>query len=137
MWDERYSAEHYVYGTEPNQFLEQRVASLPRGDVLCLAEGEGRNAVFLARRGYRVTAVDASSVGGAPELMMSAAQLRDELTGLHIEHLQELERDVIEAPSTPAVRQWCSSSPSGHGRSAAAWGLTYEDSRRATPSARR
>lgn len=63
MWDERYSADHYIYGTEPNEFLRQNVEKIPRGDVLCLAEGEGRNAVFLAKQGYNVTAVDNSLVG--------------------------------------------------------------------------
>ncbi len=64
MWDERYSAKHYIYGTEPNGFLQENFGSIPKGGrVLCLAEGEGRNAVFLAKQGYSVTAVDASIVG--------------------------------------------------------------------------
>jgi SAM-dependent methyltransferase len=63
MWDERYGAEEYAYGTKPNEFLEARVGHIPKGEVLSLAEGEGRNAVFLAKQGYRVTAVDASLVG--------------------------------------------------------------------------
>jgi 2-polyprenyl-3-methyl-5-hydroxy-6-metoxy-1,4-benzoquinol methylase len=63
MWDERYSAEEYAYGTNPNEFLEANVSSIPKGKVLSLAEGEGRNAVFLAKQGYSVTAVDASLVG--------------------------------------------------------------------------
>ncbi|HEX8161158.1 MAG TPA: class I SAM-dependent methyltransferase [Pyrinomonadaceae bacterium] len=63
MWDERYSAEGYAYGTKPNEFLEENVDHIPKGRVLSLAEGEGRNAVFLAKRGYAVTAVDASLVG--------------------------------------------------------------------------
>ena len=63
MWDERYSAEEYAYGTNPNKFLEANVSSIPKGKVLSLAEGEGRNAVFLAKQGYSVTAVDASLVG--------------------------------------------------------------------------
>lgn len=63
MWNKRYDTEHYIYGTEPNGFLAQYVQELPKGPVLCLAEGEGRNAVFLAEQGYDVTAVDASSVG--------------------------------------------------------------------------
>lgn len=63
MWDERYSAEEYAYGTTPNKFLEQNVHCIPKGRVLSLAEGEGRNAVFLAKQGYFVTAVDASVVG--------------------------------------------------------------------------
>jgi SAM-dependent methyltransferase len=63
MWDERYSTEDYAYGTNPNQFLELNINRIPKGKVLSLAEGEGRNAVFLAKQGYSVTAVDASSVG--------------------------------------------------------------------------
>ena len=63
MWDERYSAEEYAYGTNPNKFLEANVSIIPKGKVLSLAEGEGRNAVFLAKQGYSVTAVDSSLVG--------------------------------------------------------------------------
>lgn len=64
MWDKRYSAEEFVYGTEPNDFLKEQYTAIPKGGkVLCLAEGEGRNAVFLAKQGYIVTAVDQSIVG--------------------------------------------------------------------------
>lgn len=63
MWDERYSAEEYAYGTTPNEFLVEKVSCIPKGKVLSLAEGEGRNAVFLAKQGYAVTAVDGSVVG--------------------------------------------------------------------------
>ena len=63
MWDERYSIEEYAYGTKPNKFLEENVHHIPKGKVLSLAEGEGRNAVFLAKQGYSVTAVDGSIVG--------------------------------------------------------------------------
>lgn len=63
MWDERYSKAFNAYGTEPNDFLREVASKLPDGPVLCLAEGEGRNAVFLAQRGHAVTAVDQSEVG--------------------------------------------------------------------------
>lgn len=63
MWDERYRTEEYVYGEEPNDFLASVVDDLPRGETLCLGEGEGRNAVFLAGNGHQVLAVDLSSVG--------------------------------------------------------------------------
>lgn len=63
MWDERYSAEEYAYGTAPNRFLEENASQIPRARVLSLAEGEGRNAVFLARQGCQVTAVDGSIAG--------------------------------------------------------------------------
>ena len=63
MWDQRYSSDEYAYGKEPNHFLEENYEVIPKGKVLSLAEGEGRNAVFLAKQGYSVTAVDGSAVG--------------------------------------------------------------------------
>ncbi len=64
MWDERYQEPGFAYGDTPNQFLTHAYLNLPpQGRILCLAEGEGRNAVFLARQGFAVTAVDLSSVG--------------------------------------------------------------------------
>lgn len=64
MWNQRYDREEYVYGTEPNEFLAQQAHRLLAGSqVLTLCEGEGRNAVFLAGQGHRVTGVDGSAVG--------------------------------------------------------------------------
>jgi SAM-dependent methyltransferase len=63
VWDQEYDTEAYVYGKLPNDFLKERYAAIPKGKVLLLAEGEGRNAVFLAKQGYDVTAVDLSSIG--------------------------------------------------------------------------
>jgi SAM-dependent methyltransferase len=63
MWDARYASD--VYGTAPNDFLTGQLDRLPRGRALCLGEGEGRNAVFLAQQGYEVLAVDASTTGMA------------------------------------------------------------------------
>jgi len=63
FWDERYGTDEYAYGVEPNDFLRAEAHRIPPGPVLCLAEGEGRNAVYLAGLGHRVTAVDLSSEG--------------------------------------------------------------------------
>jgi SAM-dependent methyltransferase len=64
MWDQRYNEEGFAYGSDPNDFLKSEYFRIPQGGrVLCLAEGEGRNAVFLAKQGYAVTAIDQSSVG--------------------------------------------------------------------------
>jgi hypothetical protein len=57
-WEQRFGADGYLYGTEPNEFLREHVGSLPRGRVLCVAEGEGRNAVFLAGQGLEVASID-------------------------------------------------------------------------------
>jgi SAM-dependent methyltransferase len=62
MWNERYAVPEYVYGTEPNDFLAEQAHALT-GPVLSLAEGEGRNAVYLAGLGLDVLGVDASAVG--------------------------------------------------------------------------
>ena len=64
FWDERYGTTDFHYGTEPNDFLREHCSQVPRrGDVLCLGEGEGRNAVFLARQGFHPLAIDQSAVG--------------------------------------------------------------------------
>jgi SAM-dependent methyltransferase len=63
QWDERYSGDGYQWKTEPNQFVAAELASLAPGRALDLAAGEGRNSVWLAQRGWRVTAVDFSGVG--------------------------------------------------------------------------
>jgi SAM-dependent methyltransferase len=63
-WDERFSQPGYFYGAEPNDFLRSVSGRLPPASrILSLAEGEGRNAVFLAGLGHQVTAVDASAPG--------------------------------------------------------------------------
>jgi SAM-dependent methyltransferase len=63
FWDDRYRAEEYAYGREPNEFLRAEAHRIPPGRVLCIAEGEGRNAAYLAGLGYDVTAVDFSVEG--------------------------------------------------------------------------
>lgn len=65
MWETRYDTDAYVYGTDPNDFLRASVAQLPTGAALCLAEGEGRNAVFLAESGFEVHSVDLTEAGVA------------------------------------------------------------------------
>ncbi|MGG0668419.1 class I SAM-dependent methyltransferase [Sporosarcina koreensis] len=62
-WHERFSAEEYIYGKEPNQFVVEAASMLPKGKVLCIAEGEGRNAVYLASLGYDVTTWDFAQSG--------------------------------------------------------------------------
>ena len=71
-WDDRYAGSGFVWTTEPNRFLPPAVDGLAVGSALDLACGEGRNAVWLATRGWDATGVDFSSVG-----LDKAAQLAD------------------------------------------------------------
>jgi SAM-dependent methyltransferase len=61
-WDERYAATELVWSREPNQFVARECADLEPGRAVDLAAGEGRNAIWLASRGWQVTAVDFSAV---------------------------------------------------------------------------
>ncbi len=72
FWNNRYSVGEYIYGTTPNAFIAEIADRIPAGPVLCLAEGEGRNAVFLAGRGHDVTAVDQSAAGLAKARRLAA-----------------------------------------------------------------
>ncbi|SDC57877.1 Tellurite resistance protein TehB [Terribacillus halophilus] len=64
MWNKRFLNEQYVYGTEPNEFLAAMQRKLNvSGNALAIAEGEGRNAVFLAEQGMQVTAWDYAESG--------------------------------------------------------------------------
>ena len=62
-WHEKFSEEEYVYGKEPNEFVVEAASYLPDGKILCIAEGEGRNAVYLAKQGHEVTAWDYAQAG--------------------------------------------------------------------------
>ncbi len=62
LWDQRYDTDEYVFGTRANDFLQSVMDRIPVGEVLCLADGEGRNGVYLASQGFDVTSVDASPV---------------------------------------------------------------------------
>lgn len=62
-WDQRYAERELVWSAGPNRFLVEHTAELPPGRALDIAAGEGRNAVWLAEQGWKVTAVDFSAVG--------------------------------------------------------------------------
>lgn len=105
FWNARYAIDEYVYGTEPNDFVVQSLPAIlskgpsdppeaalgrlpPGGDaglgrpgarVLCIADGEGRNSVWLARQGCRVTAIDVAEEG------LAKARKLAERSGVRIE----------------------------------------------------
>lgn len=63
IWNEKFSSEEYLYGKEPNEFLKEELEKRKPGKIIFLGEGEGRNAVYAAKLGWNVTAVDASEEG--------------------------------------------------------------------------
>lgn len=63
QWNQRYGGDEYFYGTEPNDFLREHIALIPDGRVLCIADGEGRNSIFVASLGFNTSSVDISSSG--------------------------------------------------------------------------
>lgn len=74
-WNRRFEAEDYVFGTEPNVWLREHAHLWRPGQrVLCVADGEGRNSVWLARQGLRVDAFDISEVGVAKARRLAAEQ---------------------------------------------------------------
>ena len=72
MWDERYSSSEYAYGIAPNKFFEDSLNQYQlKGKLLLPAEGEGRNAVFAAKKGLGVTAFDISIEGKKKALKLA------------------------------------------------------------------
>lgn len=72
FWDERYGAADYMYGKEPNDFLKQNIDALPQGSVMCLADGEGRNSVYVASTGRDAWSVDLSTQGPRKTMQLAA-----------------------------------------------------------------
>ncbi|MDA8129820.1 MAG: methyltransferase domain-containing protein, partial [Betaproteobacteria bacterium] len=75
FWDERYATDDYIFGTAPNQFLESQAALVKPGmRALAVADGEGRNGVWLAERGAQVHAVDFSAAALDKARRLAAAR---------------------------------------------------------------
>ncbi|KFF24903.1 class I SAM-dependent methyltransferase [Chryseobacterium vrystaatense] len=70
-WNERYSSDEFAYGTEPNNYLKEQLEKLTPGTILFPAEGEGRNAVFAAKLGWKVSAFDISEEGKNKALQLA------------------------------------------------------------------
>jgi SAM-dependent methyltransferase len=94
-WDDRFKQEGFAYGKVANDFLMACAPKLPRGKALSLAEGEGRNAVYLAQLGFEVTAVDFSEVG----LQKAQSLARERGVGLTCLHADLANLDM-------GTRQW-------------------------------
>lgn len=79
-WNRRYAGEEYLFGTEPNAWLQAHVGAIPAGGrVLCVADGEGRNSVWLARQGFQVQAFDIADRAVAKARQLAAG------AGVHVD----------------------------------------------------
>lgn len=73
FWNQQFATPDFKYGTAPNEFLREQAFRIPpHGSVLVPGDGEGRNGVWLAEQGHRVTAVDISDVGLAKARALAA-----------------------------------------------------------------
>lgn len=88
LWNERFSADKYVYGTSPNEFFKEQISKLAPGKLLLLGEGEGRNAVYAAKRGWTVDAVDWSE--NAREKALKLARSNNVMIDYQIADLDEI-----------------------------------------------
>lgn len=92
-WDERFSKEGYFYGKKPNEFIREKSSLIPeKSKVGCFAEGEGRNAVYLATLGHDVTSYDQATAG---------LRKTEQLAAEHEVYVKTVQKDLI-AEKVPA-----------------------------------
>lgn len=89
FWDSRYSEEEFIYGTEPNEYIKEKLAGLQPAKILFVAEGEGRNAVYAATLGWEVTAFDQSQAG--KEKALKLAEQKDVSIDYRIGNAENIE----------------------------------------------
>ena len=113
-WNTRFGAAEYIFGTVPNAFLASSAHRLKRGQrALCVADGEGRNSVWLAEQGLEVSAFDISPVGVAKARRLAAergVQVRYDVASVYDWHWPAGEFDVVAAIfvqfADPAMRSF-------------------------------
>jgi SAM-dependent methyltransferase len=89
MWENRYSGDDYAYGTAPNEFFRQVIDTLSPGRILLPADGEGRNGIYAATRGWEVLSLDFSENG------------REKAIALARENNVEIQYDLADIFSYP------------------------------------
>uniref|UniRef100_A0A7V2ZHR2 Class I SAM-dependent methyltransferase n=1 Tax=Ignavibacterium album TaxID=591197 RepID=A0A7V2ZHR2_9BACT len=115
FWNSRYSEDHFIYGVEPNEFFKQQIDLLDTGKLFLPGEGEGRNAVYAASKGWIVDAVDFSEAAKNKALKLAESKsvkinyfISDlakynyptneyDLVGLFFVHLSPSIRDLVHS----------------------------------------
>jgi SAM-dependent methyltransferase len=126
-WNQRFPEEGYLFGEAPNRFLATQATALPPGRALCVADGEGRNGVWLAEQGWQVVSLDFSDVAQRKAADLAARRgvtLDLELADVHAWNYPtaafNLVADIFSQFSAPAdrARKWAgmarSLRPGGH-----------------------
>jgi len=97
FWNERFGKEEFIYGTKPNQFFKEQLQNLETGTLLLPAEGEGRNAVYAATQGWKVSAFDISEQGREKAMLLAKqhkVNINYEITGV-LDYTTYKQFDVI------------------------------------------
>lgn len=87
FWNKRYQTSDYIYGTEPNQFFKQVIKGRKPGGILLPGEGEGRNAIYAAGKGWSVDALDQSEV--ARNKALHLARMMDVFVRYYVVELEQ------------------------------------------------
>lgn len=97
FWNERFGQTEYIYGKAPNDFFVNQLRELQKGKILLPAEGEGRNAVYAAVKGWNVTAFDYSEEGRKKALLLATEyDVEVDYQILHAEEFNTTEKyDVV------------------------------------------
>jgi|SRR5690625_7804 len=89
FWNERYAQDEYIYGEEPNEYLRKKLSILSPGKILFPADGEGRNSVYAALKGWDSEAFDISIEGKIKaELLAQEKETRIYYTVSDVEHIE-------------------------------------------------
>lgn len=111
FWNERYSNKEYVYGEEPNKFFAEQLNKLKPGNIILPCDGEGRNAVHAASKGWNVQAFDLSEAGKAKALALANKKkvvinyvIEDAVTAMYPENTVDVVA-FIYAHFPPTIRK--------------------------------
>ncbi len=101
-WDERYRSADLVWGAEPNRFVREQCEGMTPGDALDVACGEGRNSIWLAGLGWRVTGLDFSSVA-IERARSQSARLPDDVQSRLTWGVADVTQGTVDAASVDLV----------------------------------
>ncbi|HEX7328578.1 MAG TPA: class I SAM-dependent methyltransferase [Casimicrobiaceae bacterium] len=101
-WNKRFAGDDYLFGEAPNEFLRRHANVIPAGgSILCVADGEGRNSVWLAEQGYTVTAFDFAENGVAKA--RARAVRRGVTVDFHVDAMESWHWDAVRYDALVAI----------------------------------